>query len=163
MNDVDRSATAPHSPASPRLTSARALGLALMLAVFFTAAALLGSWPLAWAPAAVAAVVFAMYGLLLRIERRAPSSGGERRIIADEERTALRVGLVLFLGLACLGVVVAAATFEDSDWRMIGLASLGAFALLAFIGLPFWAAAVSEEKASLHEARIAARKTPPNE
>ena len=165
VSNPNPSATAPTSRTTgpvatnrPGLTSARALGLALMLAVFFTAAALLGSWPLAWAPAAVAAIVFAMYGLLLRIERTVPRDTGEHRIVADEERTALRVGLVLFLGLACLGVVVAAASFGDSDWRLIGLASLGAFALLAFIGLPFWAAAVSEEKASLREARQHAAK-----
>ncbi|MHC4833737.1 MAG: hypothetical protein ACYTFH_07595, partial [Planctomycetota bacterium] len=40
--------TGPVATNRPGLTSARALGLALMLAVFFTAAALLGSWPLAW-------------------------------------------------------------------------------------------------------------------
>lgn len=145
--------TGPVATSPPRLTSARALGLALMLAVFFTAAALLGSWPPAWAPAAVAAIVFAMYGLLLRVERTVPPGTDEHRIVADEERVALRVGIVLLLGVACLAVVVAAASFGDSDWRLIGLASLGAFALLAFIGLPFWAAAVSEEKASLREAR----------
>lgn len=117
-----------------------------------TAAAIAWWWPQAWMPASLLLIVYAMFTLLTAIDAGAHRRGGIARggLLAAQERVALGTIGVVVAGLAAVSVVLAAAILES---RLVAVGAFAVFILMLFIGLPFWAAAASEEAAAVREGR----------
>lgn len=151
-----------HAPNFSQPTSTpRRLGLALLIAMVIsavvTAIALIWQWPLAWAPAALVAIIFAVYAASstidwrVRQERRLPRMPAkERKQVIDnaEGRVGLKTMITIGAALFAIAVVLASAVF---DWRVVGVGALAFFLLLVFFGLPVWIAVIQEEVGAEHQ------------
>jgi len=148
-----------------------ALVTALVITTAVTAAALIWLWPLAWVPAALLNIMFALYAVSRAIdwrvhhESRLPpiSSVARKQALIGEARQ--RVGIMALVtiaaGLIAVAAVLASVVFE---WRVVGLGALAIFLLLVFFGFPVWVAAIQEEvgaeQAQLTGTPAALQRTP---
>lgn len=145
---ASRSACKPAVNGRTRLRGRHRLLWAILPLVAATAAAIAWWWPQAWMPASLLLIVYAMFSLLTAIDVWAHRSGGVVRgeLLAAQERVALGTIGVVVAGLAAISVVLAAAILEA---RLVAVGAFAVFILMVFIGLPFWAAAASEEAAAV--------------
>lgn len=151
-----------HAPKFLRThTAPRRLGLSMLIAlvvtVVVTAIALIWQWPLAWAPAALIAIIFAVYAASSAIDWRVrqeprlprmPAKARKDAINEAEGRVGLKTMITIGAALFAVAIVLASAVF---DWRVIGVGALAFFLLLVFFGLPVWVAVIQEEVGAEHE------------
>ena len=108
---------------------------------------------MAWAPAALAAILYAMYAMLMVIDRVAhasPSVGDDAagRAKSAERSVAWKTALTLFIGLAAIATVIASALL---DARTVAIGALMVFAMAVFMGMPILALTVTEEMGAVRD------------
>jgi hypothetical protein len=121
------------------------------LAVFaVTAFAVVWWWPVAWAPAILAAIVYAMYVVMVVIDRRAhagpadPVAAGDpaARELSSERGIAWKTVVTILVGIAAIATVLAASLL---DARTVAIGAMAIFGLAVFMGMPFLALTITEE------------------
>lgn len=160
---------APEAPQAPvrrapprrgRLAGRHRLLWAILPLVALTAGAIAWWWPQAWLPAALLLIVYATFAALTVIDarahrRRGGTDRGRGATLAEQERVALGTIGVVVAGLAASAGVLASAILEA---RLVAVGAFAVFVLMVFIGLPFWAAAASEEAAAVRQGTRAGRR-----
>lgn len=145
-----------------RLQGRHRLVWAILPLVAATAAAIAWWWPQAWLPAALLLIVYSMFAMLTAIDARAHRRGGTGPaagpMLVEQERVALGTIGVVTAGLAASATVLAAAILEA---RLVAIGAFAVFVLMVFIGLPFWAAAASEEAEAVRRGREPSRGSGP--
>ena len=131
----------------------RLVQVAILLVLVVTASTVWRWWPFAWAPAALAAILYAMYATLMVIDHGAHASpaGGEgaaRRSASAQRSVAWKTALTLFVGLAAIATVIASALL---DARMVAIGALMVFAMAVFMGMPILALTVTEEMGAVRD------------
>jgi len=131
----------------------RLVQVAILLVLVVTASTVWRWWPFAWAPAALAAILYAMYATLMVIDHGAHASpaGGEGaagRAKSAERSVAWKTALTLFIGLAAIATVIASALL---DARTVAIGALMVFAMAVFMGMPILALTVTEEMGAVRD------------
>jgi hypothetical protein len=126
---------------------------AILLVLVVTAGTVWRWWPMAWAPAALAAILYAMYAMLMVIDRVAHASpavgeGAAGRARSAERSVAWKTALTLFIGLAAIATVIASALL---DARTVAIGALMVFAMAVFMGMPMLALTVTEEMGAVRD------------
>jgi hypothetical protein len=126
---------------------------AILLVLVVTAGTVWRWWPLTWAPAALAAILYAMYATLMVIDRGAHASpvGGDDaagRGMSAERSVAWKTALTLFIGLAAIATVIASALL---DAQMVAIGALVVFAMAVFMGMPILTLTVTEEMGAVRD------------
>ena len=126
---------------------------AILLVLVVTAGTVWRWWPLTWAPAALAAILYAMYATLMVIDRGAHASpvGGDDaagRGMSAERSVAWKTALTLFIGLAAIATVIASALL---DAQMVAVGALVVFAMAVFMGMPILTLTVTEEMGAVRD------------
>jgi len=132
---------------------ARIVRGAILLVLVVTAATVWRWWPFAWAPAALAAILYAMYATLMVIDHGAHASrvdgvDAARRPANAERSVAWKTALTLFVGLVAIATVIASALL---DARMVAIGALVVFAMAVFMGMPILALTVTEEMGAVRD------------
>jgi hypothetical protein len=138
------------------------LQFAIVLMLVLTVGAGWSWWPLAWAPAALAAILYAIYSTLTLIDRGAhavPAAGGDaaRGATSTERAVAWKTALTLFIGLAAIATVIASALL---DAQMVAIGAVVVFAMAVFMGMPFLALTVTEEMGAVRDGADGERMEP---
>ena len=127
--------------------------VAILLVLVVTASAVWRWWPFAWAPAALAAILYAMHATLMVIDRgaHAPAALGDDAAVrarSAERSVAWKTALTLFVGLAAIATVIASALL---DARNVAIGALAVFAMAVFMGMPILALTVTEEMGAVRD------------
>jgi hypothetical protein len=127
--------------------------VAILLVLVVTAGTVWRWWPMAWAPAALAAILYAMYATLVVIDHGAHASpavgeGAAGRARSAERSVAWKTALTLFIGLVAIATVIASALL---DARTVAIGALMVFAMAVFMGMPMLALTVTEEMGAVRD------------
>jgi hypothetical protein len=100
------------------------------------------SW--VWAPALLASVLLALHALLARVEINTQAQDGRSSpsgMLIPTQRIGLRVMVPITLGMMACAAILAGALMDAPE---LAIGSVVFFMALMLIGMPFWAAAISE-------------------
>lgn len=93
----------------------RVLMVSALASITVAIVGLLQAWPYVWLPCAIAGVLMLLDVRLMAITRRAPATPASivrRRVVA-----------AIVVGIALIGLAIAASLFGDSGWRLVGVAA----------------------------------------
>ena len=126
----------------------RLVQVAILLVLVVTASTVWRWWPFAWAPAALAAILYAMYATLMVNRTCRFARPAARRSASAQRSVAWKTALTLFVGLAAIATVIASALL---DARMVAIGALMVFAMAVFMGMPILALTVTEEMGAVRD------------
>jgi MFS superfamily sulfate permease-like transporter len=129
----------------------RAMRWALVATVLVAGACIAWWWPAAWAPVLIALILLTTLVAMAALDRRAHGSThrpvGPGRLARRmpgflRERIALVGAAILVVAMAAMSTVLAAWLLDARD---VAIGAYAGFLLMAFLGLPYWIAALAEE------------------
>lgn len=138
----------------------------IAVAVTAAGACLAWWWPAAWAPVLLAMILLTTLVAMEALDRR--SHGSTRRRAGPgrqsrwapgflRERIALAGAAILLLAMAAMSTVLAAWLLDARD---LAIGAYAGFLLMAFLGLPYWIAALAEEVSAAERLGRDARGAP---
>lgn len=126
--------TQPKLPPRGPMLVRRSLGALAIVTLIVAAIGFIEGWPHVWAVCVAAGVLMLVDLRLMMLARpiapRPAASTARRRVIA-----------AIVTGLGLIAIAIAASLLEGWGWRIVGIGSLVAFALMTLIAMPLLAAA----------------------